>query len=118
MKTLFQVNLCVGESITECSALLQSCRMMYDPQFGLALYNFFTRTSEDESDVGLVNARIKQDVRFGAETKISLERDLKLSSSCRLLCDSPDGSKDVEICGNGHEIVFHTSTSKLILIAS
>ena len=118
MKTLFQVDLCVEESIVECSTLLQSCRMMYDPQFGLALYNFFTRSSEDESDVGLVNARIKQDVHFGAETKISFDRDLELSSSCRLLFDSPDGSKDVEICGNGHEIVFHISTSKLILIAS
>lgn len=115
--TLLRVDVTKTSTSYDCIAVLQSCRMMYDPQFGLAIYNFFTST-EDKSESGLVNARLKQDLNFGAKSRMTLHEDVELSASRRVLCNSPDGHTDAELCMQGHELVLHASTAPLIYIES
>ena len=71
----------MSESLYDCNFRLQSCRMMYDPEFGLAIYNFFVSQSEDESEGGLVDARLRQDLNFGSKKMMALENDTELSVS-------------------------------------
>ena len=117
-KTLFRVDAKQSSTSYDCDVFFQDCRMMYDPQFGLAIYNFFSNTSEDESESGLVNARLRQDLNFGTRASLTLEEDFDLSSSTRILCNAPEGAKEVELNGNGRELVFHVSNTPLIYIAA
>jgi len=117
-KTLFRVDAKQSSTSYDCDVFFQDCRMMYDPQFGLAIYNFFSNTSEDESESGLVNARLRQDLNFGTRASMTLEEDFDLSSSTRILCNAPKGAKEVELNGNGRELVFRVSNAPLIHIAA
>ena len=116
-ETLFCVDAVMSESLYDCNFLLQSCRMMYDPEFGLAIYNFFVSQSEDESEGGLVDARLRQDLNFGSKKTMALENDTELSVSRRILCNSPMGEDEVELHGNGQDLVFQASTLPLVYVA-
>jgi len=116
-ETLLCVDAVMSESLYDCNFLLQSCRMMYDPEFGLAIYNFFTSQSEDESEGGLVDARLRQDMNFGSKKMMALENDTELSVSRRILCNSPMGEDEVELHGNGQDLIFQASTLPLVYVA-
>lgn len=117
-KTLFQVDVIMTQSLIDVNALLQSCRMMHDPQFALAVYNFFTLTSDNESESGLVNARLTQDLDFGDRDTLTLDADTELNASRRILCDSPFGQRTIELRGAGHELVFRVNGAPLVHIAA
>ena len=116
-KTLFRIDFKKTATSYDCNALLQSCRMMYNPQFGLAIYKFFSET-EDASDSGLVNARLRQDVYFGTQSRVQLAEDVELCASKRILCNSAEGHVESELCMQGHELVFHVSSDPLIYVGS